>query len=134
MIRKSYLLCLILLLFCACSSTSIKHRVTELDDEISDYNVAMRWAMLDRIEAHHMGKDGEKMPMDRSSLDEIRVTDCKVQEKNLNGDVTEAVVKGEIDYYRTDTGTLKKLPYSQNWWYNEKMKRWFIDSDYLKFK
>lgn len=132
--RKSYIVYLILLVLTACSSTSVKHRVTELNDEISDYNVAMRWAMLDRIEAHHMGKDGEKMPLNRSTLDDIRVTDCKVQEKILNDDFTEAVVTGEVDYYRTDTGTLKKIPYTQTWWYDEKKKRWFINSDYLKFK
>ena len=134
MIKRCYLLCLTLLLLCACSSTGIKHRATELDDEISDYNVAMRWAMLDRIEAHHLGKNGEKKPMDRSTMDEIRVTSCNVQDKILNDDVTEAVVKGEIDYYRTDSGTLKKYTFSQNWWYNEKLKRWFIDSEYPTFK
>lgn len=134
MIRKSCIICLVLLLMSACSSTSIKHRATELNDEISDYNVAMRWSMLDRIEAHHMGKNGERKPLDRSALDEVRVTDCNVQEKILNDDATVAVVKGEIDYYRTDSGTLKKLPYTQNWWYDEKLKRWFIDSDYLSFK
>ena len=94
----------------------------------------MRWAMLDRIEAHHLGKNGEKKPMDRSTMDEIRVTSCNVQDKILNDDVTEAVVKGEIDYYRTDSGTLKKYTFSQNWWYNEKLKRWFIDSEYPTFK
>ena len=44
------------------------------------------------------------------------------------------LVKGEIDYYTTNTGTLKKHPYTDVWWYSDAAKRWFNDSDYLQFK
>ena len=136
MIRRPYFLFLVaaLVLLTACVDSNIKRRATELDNEITDYNVGMRWLMFNRIEAYHMDKDGNKMPLDRAAYDEIRVTDCNVEEKVLNTDGTKATVKGEVAYYRTDRGALRKIPYTQTWWYNEKLKRWFVDSDYLKFK
>ena len=136
MIRRLYFLFLVLalVLLTACIDSNIKRRATELDNEITDYNVGLRWLMLNRIEAYHVSKDGKKTPLDRTAYNEIRVTDCNVEEKTMNTDVTKATVKGEVSYYRTDIGALRKIPYTQTWWYNKKQKRWFVDSDYLKFK
>lgn len=136
MTKKLYFLFMIsaLVLLTACVNSGIKHRATELDNEITDYNVGLRWLMFNRIEAYHVKKDGKKIPLDRAAYNEIRVTGCNVEEKVLNKDVTKATVKGEVAYYRTDIGALKKIPYTQTWWYDKKQKRWFVDSDYLKFK
>lgn len=134
MIRRSYFLVLVLVLLSACVNIGIKRKVSMLDDEITDYTVSLRWSMLDTIESYHKNKNGKTRPLDRSAMEDIRVTNVDLQEKSLNQDFTEAVVKGEVDYYRVDSGALKKLSITQNWWYDDKEKHWFIDGDYIKFK
>ena len=134
MIRRFYFLVLILVLLSACVDVGIKQKMSMLDDEITDYSVSLRWSMLDTIESYHRKKSGETMPLDRSAVKDIRVTGVNMEEKSMNEDLTEAVVKGEVDYYRVDSGALKKLPFTQNWWYDDKDKHWFTDSDYIKFK
>ena len=134
MIKRSFIFVLALIFLSACVSTGIKRKTSILDDELTDYTVSLRWSMLDTIESYHKNKNGETKPLDRSAMRDIRVTNVDLQEKSLNGDVTEAVIKGEVDYYRVDSGALKKLSVTQNWWYDDKEKRWFIDSDYIKFK
>jgi hypothetical protein len=118
----------------ACGSTGIKTKVSSLDAVISDYNVSLRWSMLERIEAYHQGKNGDKKTVDRAALKNIRVTGCTVLEKTLNAEATEALVRGEIDYYTTDTGTLRKFPFTHVWWWSDELKRWFNGSDTPDFK
>ena len=134
MIRRSFILVLVLVLLSACVDVSMKRKASMLDDELTDYTVSLRWSMLDTIESYHRNKNGETRPLDRSAMEDIRVTNVDMQEKSMNADVTKAVIKGEVDYYRVDSGALKKLNVTQNWWYDDKEKRWFIEDDYIKFK
>ena len=132
--KNSYVLLLTLMAAVACGTTGIKSKMKSLDDAITDYNVSLRWSMLDKIEACHVGKNGQKKPLDRSTMATVRITGSTILEQTVNETATEAVVKGEIDYYTTNTGTLKKHPYTDVWWYSDAAKRWFNDSDYLQFK
>ena len=118
----------------ACGTTGIKSKMRSLDDAITDYHVSLRWSMLDKIEAYHQGRNGERKPLDRSSLNRVRITGYTIIDRNANPEATEAVVKGEVDFYTTDSGTLRKHAFTENWWYSEAAKRWFISSDYLTIK
>lgn len=129
-IRNSILIVLIVFL-AACNGTSVKTRVRKLDEAITNYNVGLRWSMLNRIEDYHKHKDGDKPKMDRAAMENIRVTGYNIEEQTVNDDVTEAEVKGEVDYYRADSGTMKKAAFTHKWWFDEEKKRWFNDSDYL---
>lgn len=132
-IRNGILITMLVLLV-ACNGTSVKRRVRILDESITDYNVGLRWSMLNKIEEYHMHKDGEKPKMDREAMEDIRVTGYNIQDQVINDDVTEAVIKGEVDYYKTNSGTVKKLSFTHNWWFDEEKKRWFNESDFLELK
>jgi len=67
-------------------------------------------------------------------METIRVTGFTITEKTLNEDVTEAVVKGELNYYRVDYGTLKKIDLNQTWWFEPDSKEWFLQSEFPQFK
>ncbi|MBF8268983.1 MAG: hypothetical protein HW386_692 [Gammaproteobacteria bacterium] len=129
-----YFLSLILITAVACGTANIKNKVKSLDDAVTDYNVSLRWSMLDNVEAYHLRNNGEKIPLDRSAMSTIRITGCTVLEQSVNEDVSEAVIKGEIDYYTTNTGTLKNVPFTHIWWYSDMAKRWYNGSDYPQFK
>lgn len=132
--KQYFILLLISVFLVACNDSNIKKRVVNLDDSITDYNVSLRWSMFKKIEDYHKGRDGEKQRMDRSVMDTIRITGYKILEQTINEDVTEAVVQGEVEYYTTNTGTLKKHTFTHIWWYDPELKRWFNGSDYLKLK
>ena len=132
--RKTFVLLSILIAAVACGTAGIKRKVKGLDDAVSDYNVSLRWSMLDKIEGYHRGKNGEKKPLDRSTMATVRITGYTILQQAINEDVTEAVIKGEVEYYTTDTGTLKKHPFTHVWWYSDEEKRWYNGSDYLQLK
>lgn len=132
--KQYFILLLISIFLVACNSSSIKKKVANLDDAITDYNVSLRWSMLNKIESYHKNRDGEKQRMDRSTMEKIRITGYNILEQTLNEDATEAVVKGEVDFYSTDTGTLKKHSFTHIWWYDPELKRWFNESGYLELK
>ena len=132
--RKTYVLLMILLAAVACGTTSVKTKVKSLDDAISDYNVSLRWSVLDKVESYHRGKNGEKKPLDRASMATVRITGYTILEQTINAEVNEAVIKGEVDYYTTNTGTLKKHPFTHLWWYSDVEERWYNGSDYLQIQ
>lgn len=119
----------------ACNGTNIKNRVSTLDETILQYNIGLRWAMYKKIESYHMQRDGSRKGMDRNALKNIRVTGYEVLEKNiLDEEMSEVSVTVLISYYSTDRGTVKKLPYTANWWYEPEAKRWLNESEYPELK
>jgi hypothetical protein len=131
---KVYALVIFLVAACACSAPGVKRKVISLDEAITDYNNSLRWSMLEKIDAYHLSRNGEKKSLDRAAMERVRVTGYTILEQTVNTDVTEAVVKGEIAYYTTDSGTLKKFPFTNVWWYSDEERRWYNGSDYPQFK
>ena len=131
--RNLVIVTLALVLF-ACQDSNLRNRAKSLDTSISEYSVGLRWSMVDVIEHFHKPKEGRPELLDRDALEKVRVTSSSILEQTVNEEMTEAQVTGEISYYTTDTGTLKKKKYTQEWWYNEENESWFIGSDYLDFE
>ena len=133
MLIRIFLVFLISLSLCSCDDTGVRNKVSNLDESIKQYNIALRWAMHEALDSYHVTRDGERNKLDRKSIENIRITGFQFSDKELNAESTEATVKGEIKYYRTDVGTLKSISYEQTWWYDEDLKRWFMESDFPVF-
>ena len=132
--KKLLILLFLSISLIACNGTSLKKRASSLHETITEYNVSLRWAMLNRLEGFHLGKDGEVKTLDRSAMEKIRVTGYDILDVSYNEDASEAVVKGQVKYYTTDSGTLKTLDFTHTWWYDEEHKQWFNASDYLDLR
>jgi hypothetical protein len=133
MLTRIFLVLILSLFLCSCNDTGVRNKVSNLDESIKQYNIALRWAMHENLDGYHVTRDGERKKINRKSLENIRITGFDFSEKELNDEATEATVNGEIKYYRTDVGTLKSLSYEQIWWYDEDLKRWFMESDFPVF-
>lgn len=133
---KKQLGLLFLATFClvSCNTTNIKLRVESLDDSIEQYNTAWRWALYNRIASYHRHDNGQQQELDTEKLTDIRVTGYAVSEKTLNDEASEARVRGEIDYYNTRRGTLQKLSFDHQWWYDPELKAWFNGSEVPVFE
>lgn len=135
MLRQYIIFIFTLVLLASCNGPGgIKKRVTSLDETITDYNVAWRWGFFNKIEDYHRKNDDEEQKFDRSSFKNIRITGYSISEKIINEDIDEATVTGVLNYYNNEYGTLKELPFTHHWWYEEESKRWFNGSDYPEFK
>lgn len=125
----------VVILLSGCNSDGgVKRKIGSLDKAIEDYAAALRWGRYQDAHDYHAEKDGSKpaLPLDR--LEQIRVTAHNFYEKNVNEEVSEASVKGEIKYYHTDYGTVRKLPLEQVWWYDPEAKRWYLQGEMPKFR
>jgi hypothetical protein len=126
-----YVICLVI---AACNGTNVKLKANSLEKAIDEYSAAWRWALYDNITAMHKNKDGGNFELDSEKLKTVRVTAYRITEKIINESVTEATVKGEIEYYYTTQGTLKKVSFEHLWWYDETRKSWFNASQIPQFK
>lgn len=134
MLKRIYLLLFLSIFLVACNGSNIKKKAINLDERIKQYNIALRWAMYDKLDKYHLTQEGEKKLIDRDLVENFRITSYKIRDKTVNEDISEATVKGEISYYNNEVGTLKKMPYEQIWWYDADIKVWFVESDFPVFK
>jgi len=129
---RLFLIVLIALLT-ACDAYQIKKKVNNLDDSITHYGVALRWAQHQDLYSYYVSPNGTKPPANLERLQEISVTGVKVTDKIINEDHTEATVKTTVTYYIKTQGSIRKLKLDQKWWYDEAIKQWFIDGELPKF-
>lgn len=133
MLIRIFLVSLLTLFLYSCNGTVVRQQVGKLDEAIKQYNIALRWAMHDTLDSYHVTREGVRNQLDRKAIENIRITAFRITNKELDDEITEATVQGEISYYRNDVGTLNTLAYEQIWWYDENLKRWFMESDFPVF-
>ena len=123
-----------LFLLAACKEGGVRKQVQDLDYAINDYAYALRWSRAGHAVEYHLRRDGSRPDIDLERLDGVRVTGFTITEKTLDADAGGASVKGELNYYHDDYGTLRTLEYSQSWWYEPETGRWYVESDFPQFR
>ena len=131
---KAYLVMIFCVLITACSGMEVRNQVDKLEAALEEYGAALRWGRINMAYAYHVYRDGEQPEFDLTKMENYSVTDFKPVSPVVNEDGTEATVPVEIDYYDEQYGTLRKIKYTQLWWYREESKRWYIESDFPDFK
>ena len=136
MSRQPYLLYVLLLTLtiAACNSRNIRFRANSLEAAINGYSVAWRWSLYNDIEDFHRDRDGGQVQLDTGKLQAVRVTGYRVDEKVVNESVSEATIRGEIEYYNTSRGTLQKISFEHQWWYDPELKAWFNAGEIPRFE
>lgn len=117
-----------------CNQYTTKKRVRDIEEAITSYNIAMRWAQYETAYDYHVLPDGTKPPADLDALKRLSVTKVYVSSKILNDKRDEAIINTEISYYFKDQGTVKSIKLEQHWWVNEKTTQWFIDGAFPEFE
>lgn len=125
---------IMLVLLAACNSFGTQKKMTNLEDSITSYEVALRWAQYLDAYNYHVSPNGTQPPVNLDKMSDISVTGIDISDKVVDEDQTKALVKGVIRYYNKNQGTEKKLKLEQTWWYNEKNKQWYIDGEFPVFE
>lgn len=125
---------MLVMVLTACGSPAVRTQVESLDRAIDEYAYALRWLRKNDAVAYHMNRDGTRPHIDTSVMDVIRVTGFTIEEKTLGPEMTTATVVGELNYYHNEYGMLRTIEYRQSWWYDGESKRWYLDSEFPRFK
>ena len=123
----------LMILLVSCNTFKAREQTTSLDDSITYYNVALRWAMYKEAYSYHYSPDGKQPPAKLDNLEQISVTGIEVTEKKINTEYNEAHVETVVTYFFQTEGSIKKIKLNQRWWFNEKFKKWFIDNAFPEF-
>jgi hypothetical protein len=121
--------CIVILAALAgCNGGSVKSRLATLDQAISAYGDALRWARYEDAQKFHLTPDGKTVALDEHAMKDIRITGYVVRETNFDEKGTTADVQAEFKYFFTSRGTLVTKVVPQKWWYEEESKRWLLES------
>ncbi len=132
-------LILIMLIPCilstACSGVQKREKVSTLQTAIKQYGQAVRWARYKNMYDFHLDKDGNKPKLNLNDYKGIQVTAFNVVEDGeINEELKEADVIAEFSYYDEDYATVNTIKHVQHWWYEEEVKRWFLDAKLPEFR
>ena len=117
----------------SCSGTAERKKLETLNEAIDNYAYALRWSRTDDAVAYHFNEDGAKPEIDSSIMDSVKVTGFEINDRIVNPEQTEATVKGELNYYRNNSATIRTIKFNQRWWFEDDTGKWFLDSDFPEF-
>lgn len=128
------MLLVVLVVAAGCNNINVRNNVSKLDTSLRHYGADLRWGRFNQAYQYHLGREGTRPTVDMAKMENFSVTDFKPIDPVVNETATEAEVPVEIDYYDEQYGTLKKIRYTQYWWFDPESKHWFTESDYPAFK
>lgn len=134
MMARAFFIIVLCLLSVACANMNVKNQADKLHHSLTEYGADLRWDRKNYAYAYHVFRDGTQPEVDLENLERFSVTGFKPLNPVLNEDATEATIPVEIDYYDEQFGTLRKIKYTQQWWFQEESKRWLIESEFPDFK
>lgn len=124
----------ILTLLAACNRLpNREERSLTLDGAVNNYRKLIRWGYYDEAAKYLRTPDGKPFAADLKNAARYRVTGYNVSNQLLADDGKEARAIAAIDYYELDSGVIHTLHDAQMWWYDEKEKRWYLQSPLPRF-
>ena len=133
---KQLLLILIILMSCAaCQRMAVREHTDSLNMAVIHYGADLRWGRYTDAYSYHVYRDGTRPNYDLESLNNIKITSVEPVKPVINNEeATEATVPFKIDYYDERYNTVKTIHQTQQWWYNEEVERWYIESEFPELK
>jgi len=135
----SIILAMCVVLTAGCGALDARSQADKLEQSLTQYSAAIRWSRHREAIGFHVTRDGKFTEVNIDHLEKFGVTGFEYLSKrivpNLDVDgVTEAIIVSEVSYFHKEQGTVRKLKLNQIWWYNKKIKRWLVETDFPEFK
>jgi hypothetical protein len=116
-----------------CASKQKQQTMNTFDERTRLYGRLLRWREYEGAVNMIRHQDESSVEVNLDDLKDLRVTDYEIKKVVMDEDLKTAVVQAEISYYFETTNTVKKMRDTQNWWYEEEAKTWFLDDDLPAF-
>ncbi len=133
-ITSSVLVVVTLAGLAGCAQFTQKDRAHRLDQSVRLYVSSIRWGNFDTAAALTRVRQGEQPPLDRSTLDNLRVTAYSSQVLNFDETTGEANVTANFSYYLLNSGTVRNLSQTAIWYFDESARSWFLDGSLPDFR
>ena len=119
--------------FLGCNEVKNKDKVSRLDDTLLSNTKQIRWNAFRQLKFKQTPEYQKKQP-DYPFLEKLRVSRVQQDGFNISEDQTSADVVYAIEFYDTDTHKTRSIIYKQHWVYEEKKRKWLLDSALPDFK
>lgn len=116
-----------------CASHKAETVVSKFDVQTQLYGRLLRWREYEAAINLIRYQDESAVEIDVKQYNDLRVVDYEIKSVKLGDDLKTAVVTAEISYYFETQNIIKNLRDTQNWWYEEEAKQWFLDGDLPQF-
>jgi hypothetical protein len=116
-----------------CAGVQSQKQRESLDVTVNNFRQMIRWGAYDRAAAYRRSPTDVLLAPDLRELENIRVVSYEITDQAIREDGTTAVVNAIVSYYSDETGTVYNTRYVQNWWYDPKLERWFLNGDLPSF-
>lgn len=101
-----------------------------LSEALDNYAASLRWGYANNAAAFLRSRDGKQGYPNLEFDKDVRVTAYTIKNVEFTDEEkTEAMVYAQLSFYITSSGVVKVLADQQLWWYDEDLKRWFLDGE-----
>jgi len=117
-----------------CGTVQNKNRAMAMDDSLKTYEKLIRWGEFRAAANYIVFREKEPKPFDFEFLEHVRVTAYQVTDRIISPDELEITIRASLEYYHDESNRVFSLRDVQIWWYDEELKRWFLDSELPDFR
>ena len=137
---RNWITCLVALLLVATASScgaksQFKDSVQVLERSVRSVCSHVRWGNWDKLGAlirFPEGDEANQAVLDAAAkpqpLEVIKVINCDTLAIDAEDSLLYARAVAEIEFHTSDTVSIRKLRYVQNWWKDEETGRWHLGS------
>ncbi|MDX1513782.1 MAG: hypothetical protein R3174_08565 [Gammaproteobacteria bacterium] len=117
-----------------CAQIEKNKRAKGLDTAVKLYASAIRWGNFETALALTRPREGEPAIPDNALLGSLRVTAYSSRILSVDEEAGEARVTTHFDYYLQDSGSVRSVSQTANWYYDAAAESWFLDGGLPEFR
>lgn len=131
--KKNWLLMAFIMLV-GCAHLKDQKKYEHLEAKQKTFMKALRWKSYETAASMIRFKNPSRRLGDINYLDKVTVTSYELITSVPDIEKGEAIAYVIFEYTQNETGRFLTLKYTQNWWFDEESRQWFLASDMPDFK
>jgi len=134
MLKIKWISLMMVVLLSSCAHISEQKKLEHLEAQQKIFMKALRWKAYDTAATVVRFRNPARRLAPIQGLEAITVTSYELL-TSLPQEADDSVLAYVLfDYVQNNTGRVYQLKHKQIWWYDDTLKRWFLDSDMPNFK
>ncbi|PHS73210.1 MAG: hypothetical protein COB22_02825 [Cycloclasticus sp.] len=125
---------IVIIMLSGCAHLSEQKKLEHLDAKQKLFMKALRWKSYEAAASVIRFKNPARRLAPIEGLGKITVTSYDLIGSVPNLVEGTAVAQVLFEYIQDSTGRVYQVKHSQNWWFDDESKQWFLDSDMPEFK
>ncbi len=132
--KRNWLLMAFIVLIGGCAHLKDQKKYEHLEAKQKIFMKALRWKSYETAASMIRFKNPSRRLGSIEYLDKVTVTSYELISSLPDIEKGEATAYVLFEYTQNETGRFLTLKYTQNWWFDEESRQWFLASDMPDFK